>query len=635
MESAKSSSDKSEIKTVKQGEVEKITLPYLDWRINPNHLEFSEDQPSKSKLKEDHVNDEHDIQKSQPNLRIYQEIGKGTFGAIVLAQNKDTGEWIAIKLPHNMYTNLNEEIKEIKLSGNFIFHDEETNAIGMKLLEGSELYKTMVKEDNEEHVSPQHFSNSQRLVIAKNILTEIAGIHKDVEFIKGNRNDKLSILHRDIKSQNLIFDASSLKVKYCDYGAAEKLNPSSSKFQSLFTKKEMKPTLGQKKDLATVGSPLYLAPELVRAHRRGKQKVYNEATEVYALGMTIAEVFGVAESYWEDWGKDRGMWRYKIVEKPDVPNEITDLIKRMVHDNADKRPTVIEARIEFNKLFDAEAKKSKLRTCVISIDEFLAMEPENKQALIQSIIKNEINAVALQGSADTTNQKFYQVRYELMNAGIISIAPFMVKGANQDHALRVVKDHYDHTLASTNTEVYIYQKGAMVRQTITTPSLPVIETSQPVVIEKTNLSEDQINEIKQLLQFLHDRISAGAALLANHKQEKSMLTNMLNADFSSERDLLPFISKLEQAYLKSLESHKSLLHGRPTIDTINRNPDKYASCCVLGLALKHAYEEIQKLNIIKFKPRISDISNLHVEGSKFAKLDVSTTTQKSKVDYST
>jgi serine/threonine protein kinase len=77
-----------------------------------------------------------------------------------------------------------------------------------------------------------------------------------------NYMHKQGIAHRDLKPENLLClsnEASDFRLKLTDFGFATLLNP------------DKKPDL-------SLGSPLYMAPELVR------EEEYDERVDVWALG---------------------------------------------------------------------------------------------------------------------------------------------------------------------------------------------------------------------------------------------------------------------------------------------------------------------------------------------------------------
>ena len=95
------------------------------------------------------------------------------------------------------------------------------------------------------------FTENDAAIIIKQILSAIAYCH--------SRN----IVHRDIKPQNIIFESKNkdAQVKIIDFVFSQHYDPS-------------------KKMLKTVGTPYYIAPEVLR-------KSYNEKCDVWSCGVLL------------------------------------------------------------------------------------------------------------------------------------------------------------------------------------------------------------------------------------------------------------------------------------------------------------------------------------------------------------
>ena len=142
--------------------------------------------------------------------------------------------------------------------------------IVMELAPGADMEKVIVKEHADQSLAPLCW-----MQIVTNTLLEIEKIYK-----KG-------YLHRDIKPKNLIVDKTTRKVTVIDLGLAGKMD----RYQGIREE--------------AMGTPLYMAPEILRAKNGlGTTMVtYSEKTEIYALGKTIAEILGLAT----DWRKTQGI----------------------------------------------------------------------------------------------------------------------------------------------------------------------------------------------------------------------------------------------------------------------------------------------------------------------------------------
>ncbi|XP_071961360.1 ubiquitin carboxyl-terminal hydrolase BAP1-like [Antedon mediterranea] len=134
-----------------------------------------------------------------------------------------------------------------------------------------------------------------------------------------------NILHRDLKTQNIFLTKSKI-IKVGDLGIARVLDSCN--------------------DMATtlIGTPYYMSPELF------SNKPYNHKSDVWALGCCVYEMTTLKHAFN---AKDMNSLVYKILrgKMPAMPKqyscELIDLIKSMLHQTPDKRPTV--ARILRNQ----------------------------------------------------------------------------------------------------------------------------------------------------------------------------------------------------------------------------------------------------------------------------------------------
>ncbi|ESO88881.1 hypothetical protein LOTGIDRAFT_219034 [Lottia gigantea] len=127
-----------------------------------------------------------------------------------------------------------------------------------------------------------------------------------------------NILHRDLKTQNIFLTKSKI-IKVGDLGIARVLDSSN--------------------DMATtlIGTPYYMSPELF------SNKAYNHKSDVWALGCCVYEMATLKHAFN---AKDMNALVYKILKgkMPLMPKkysvELLGLIRCMLHQDADKRPSV-------------------------------------------------------------------------------------------------------------------------------------------------------------------------------------------------------------------------------------------------------------------------------------------------------
>jgi len=136
---------------------------------------------------------------------------------------------------------------------------------------------------------------------------------------------KKSILHRDIKPDNVFLSKDKTIAKLGDFGVSKIVMPD------------------QQQTLAPTGTPIYMAPELI-SPEKGADRSATKASDVYSFGMLLYEVITGKEPYrdckdqFEIYGaKDRG-------ELPKIPNdcprEIANLITQCCAMEKNQRPTM-------------------------------------------------------------------------------------------------------------------------------------------------------------------------------------------------------------------------------------------------------------------------------------------------------
>ncbi len=191
--------------------------------------------------------------------KVIKELGKGATGAVYLCEDGFNNRQVAIKLMFPEVLKDEEDgaiykqmfLNEASLAGKIMhphivaIHDavveEDMSYIVMEYAEGGTLEK-FCKPDN---------------LLKTDDIAEI--IFKCVRALSFAHADGL--IHRDIKPGNILHKTGT-DIKICDFGAA--VNRISDKTQ-----------------ITQIGSPLYMAPEMIRGGKATAQ------TDIYALGMVM------------------------------------------------------------------------------------------------------------------------------------------------------------------------------------------------------------------------------------------------------------------------------------------------------------------------------------------------------------
>jgi serine/threonine protein kinase len=139
---------------------------------------------------------------------------------------------------------------------------------------------------------------------------------------------ELKILHRDINLQNFMFDIISRKFNLIDFGFAVDLKDS----QKFSYTSQLK-----------VGTRHYCAPEI----KKSQENVYNEKTEIYALGMTLGLMLHFIDKKKYELHAELPA---KCFPKHSHRLEMLGFFKTMLSDNATARPSVQESIVFFQKM---------------------------------------------------------------------------------------------------------------------------------------------------------------------------------------------------------------------------------------------------------------------------------------------
>ncbi|KAJ0658206.1 putative protein kinase CAMK-CDPK family [Helianthus annuus] len=198
-----------------------------------------------------------------------KQLGWGQFGIIRECSDKLTGEVLACKSISKNRLVTDEDVRSIKLeieimtrlSGHpnvvdlkDVYEEEDYVHLVMELCAGGELFHQLEKQGR--------FSESDARVLFKDLMRVVRFCH-----------DK-GVVHRDLKPENILLatKASSSQIKLADFGLATYINPG----QSLH---------------GTVGSPFYIAPEVLAGG-------YNQAADVWSAGVILYILLSGKPPFW-------------------------------------------------------------------------------------------------------------------------------------------------------------------------------------------------------------------------------------------------------------------------------------------------------------------------------------------------
>jgi len=241
------------------------------------------------------------------------ELGRGAFGTVYLAIKKGSGSRFAVKSMDR--TKMSKEDLEglelevavmrelnhphiVRLEDCFV--ELEFTYLILELVSGGELFDRIVKKAK--------YTENEAQVLVRKFLETLAFLHgKD-------------ICHRDLKPENLLLSSEEddTEIKIADFGFAIHIS-----------------NLGEKPEIC--GSPMYLAPEMVKGQR------YNEKVDIWSAGVIIYILLvGYPPFYSEnqhDLFKEIAKGQYKFYPQDwgCISNQAKNLIRKMLVVNPRQR----------------------------------------------------------------------------------------------------------------------------------------------------------------------------------------------------------------------------------------------------------------------------------------------------------
>ncbi|KAF5203569.1 Mitogen-activated protein kinase kinase kinase, partial [Thalictrum thalictroides] len=246
-------------------------------------------------------------------------IGRGTFGSVYVATNRETGALCAMKevalIPDDPKSaecmkQLEQEIKVLSQ----LKHPNIVQYYGSEIV-GDRFYIYL------EYVYPgsinkyvrEHYGAITESVVrnfTRHILSGLAYLHST------------KTVHRDIKGANLLVDASGV-VKLADFGMAKHLT-------------------GQAAELSMKGSPYWMAPEIIHAvNSKDNNGEFPFAVDIWSLGCTIIEIVN-GKPPWSEYEGAAAMFKV-WKETPPIPETLSpsgkDFLRCCFTRNPGERPS--------------------------------------------------------------------------------------------------------------------------------------------------------------------------------------------------------------------------------------------------------------------------------------------------------
>ena len=321
-----------------------------------NQLNLAEDEAAK--IKEEILHKEGDnLRKKRKKISIFdfeplKIIGKGAFGEVRVCKYIPNGSIVAIKKMKKEEMHKKNQVLHVRAERDvlseaknewivdlkFSFQDQNYLYLGMEFLPGGDLMSLLMARD----ILPEQ----EAKFYAAEIVLAIESVHK------------LDCIHRDLKPDNVLIDADG-HIKLSDFGLSKKLDlklidnnlqnelrnfdinnnsnnvrgfKNLSYAQQFSQFKSMKSKKRRAFAFSTVGTPDYIAPEVIR------QKGYGQEIDWWSLGVIMFEMMigyppFFSESSTETCKKILD-WRKTLNIRPEanISKEAEDILRKLIND---------------------------------------------------------------------------------------------------------------------------------------------------------------------------------------------------------------------------------------------------------------------------------------------------------------
>ncbi|XP_024987176.1 calcium-dependent protein kinase 26-like [Cynara cardunculus var. scolymus] len=327
-----------------------------------------------------------------------QKLGHGQFGTTFLCIEKTTGKEFACKSIAKRKLLTDEDLEDVRreieimhhLSGhpNVVsiqgaYEDSVAVHLVMELCAGGELFDRITKKG--------HYSERKAADLARTIVGVIEACHS------------LGVMHRDLKPENFLFvdEHEDSPLKTIDFGLSVFFKPGET-------------------FIDVVGSPYYVAPEVLLKHYGPEADIWSAGVILYILLCGVPPFWGESEN---DIFEEvlRGKLDFSSDPWPSISESAKDLVRKMLVRDPKRRITAHGVLCHPWISEDGVAPDKPLDSAVLSrLTQFLAMNKLKKMAL--RLIASKLSEEEIAGLKqmfkiiDTDNSGY--ITFEELKAGV-------------------------------------------------------------------------------------------------------------------------------------------------------------------------------------------------------------------------
>ncbi|XP_038892170.1 calcium-dependent protein kinase 1-like [Benincasa hispida] len=381
---------------------EKVTMPESEAKPEPPSEPKVRPNPVMKRVGSAGLRGGSVLQTKTGNFKEYYSLGKklgqGQFGTTYMCVEKATGKEYACKSIAKRKLVTEDDVEDVRREIQIMHHlaghanvisikgayeDAVAVQVVMELCAGGELFDRIIQRG--------HYTERKAAELTRTIVGVVEACHA------------LGVMHRDLKPENFLFvskEEESL-LKTIDFGLSVFFKPGE-KFNDV------------------VGSPYYVAPEVLR-------KRYGHEADVWSAGVIVYILLSGVPPFWAE--SEQGIFEevlhgdldFSSDPWPSISDSAKDLVRRMLIRDPKKRLTAYEVLCHPWVQVDGVAPDKPLDSAVLTrLKQFSAMNKLKKMAIkviAESLSEEEIAGLKeMFKMIDTDNSG--QITFEELKAGL-------------------------------------------------------------------------------------------------------------------------------------------------------------------------------------------------------------------------